>query len=64
MEDYFELIKYVFNFPIGYIQVSQVPGRGEPDSPGEINYDYVFNLLKELDYTGWIGTEYKPTGKL
>lgn len=46
---------------IGHIQISQVPGRGEPSFPGEINYDYVFNLLENHGYTDWIGCEYAPT---
>ena len=46
----------------GHIQVSQVPGRGEPSSAGEINYDYVFQLLRELGYNKWIGCEYNPQG--
>jgi hydroxypyruvate isomerase len=49
-------------FPhIGHIQVAQVPDRGEPNSPGEINYDYVFKLLDTLGYNGWIGLEYVPS---
>jgi hydroxypyruvate isomerase len=31
---------------IGHIQIAQVPGRHEPDSDGEINYDFVFKVLK------------------
>ncbi|XP_077981706.1 putative hydroxypyruvate isomerase [Glandiceps talaboti] len=46
---------------IGHIQISQVPDRGEPDSPGEINYPYIFKLLEEVKYDGYIGCEYKPT---
>ncbi|XP_077981369.1 putative hydroxypyruvate isomerase [Glandiceps talaboti] len=46
---------------IGYIQISQVPERGEPDSPGEINYPYIFKLLEEVKYDGYIGCEYKPS---
>ena len=42
--------------------MSQVPGRGEPSSAGEINYDYVFQLLRELGYNKWIGCEYNPQG--
>lgn len=47
---------------VAHIQIAQVPDRGEPDSPGEINYRYVFNLLEELGYKGWIGLEYHPRG--
>lgn len=46
----------------GHIQIAQVPGRNEPDGPGEINYNYVFNLLEKLGYQGHIGCEYRPRG--
>lgn len=50
-------------FPlIGHVQISQVPGRNEPDSPGEINYNYFLNLLENLGYQGHIGCEYRPRG--
>ncbi|XP_029286291.1 putative hydroxypyruvate isomerase isoform X2 [Cottoperca gobio] len=50
-------------FPIiGHVQVAQVPGRNEPDSAGELNSSYLFNLLENLDYQGYIGCEYKPLG--
>ncbi|RZF32950.1 hypothetical protein LSTR_LSTR015810 [Laodelphax striatellus] len=44
----------------GHIQIAQVPKRGEPNTPGEINYPYVFSVLKELKYNGFIGLEYLP----
>jgi len=44
---------------IGHIQIAGVPGRHEPDV-GEINYEYLFRLLDELKYDGWVGCEYKP----
>ncbi|CAM1297924.1 Gip (predicted) [Pycnogonum litorale] len=47
----------------GHIQISQAPNRNEPDSPGEINYPYIFKLLETLGYDDYIGLEYKPTGK-
>ncbi|XP_055497494.1 putative hydroxypyruvate isomerase isoform X2 [Leucoraja erinacea] len=50
-------------FPlIGHVQVAQVPNRNEPDSPGEINYSYIFKLLETLGYQGYIGCEYAPKG--
>lgn len=50
-------------FPlIGHVQVAQVPNRNEPDSPGEINYSYIFKLLETLGYQGYIGCEYTPKG--
>ena len=49
-------------FPrVGHIQISQVPGRNQPSFPGEINYPYIFSVLEDLDYNGWIGCEYKPS---
>jgi hydroxypyruvate isomerase len=44
---------------IGHIQIAGVPGRHEPDG-GEINYEYLFKLIDDLKYDGWIGCEYKP----
>ncbi len=44
---------------IGHIQIAGVPGRHEPDV-GEVNYEYLFKLLDELKYDGWVGCEYKP----
>ncbi|XP_003220293.2 putative hydroxypyruvate isomerase [Anolis carolinensis] len=54
LETYFPLI--------GHIQIAQVPGRHEPDSLGELNYSYLFQLLESMDYSGYIGCEYKPKG--
>lgn len=47
----------------GHIQIAQVPDRHEPDSPGEINFPYIFKLLEELGYQGYVGCEYKPLGE-
>ena len=44
---------------IGHVQLADNPGRFEPGT-GEINYRYLFTLLDELGYDGWIGCEYKP----
>jgi hydroxypyruvate isomerase len=46
---------------VGHIQIAGVPERHEPDV-GEINYPYLFALLDELGYDGWIGCEYRPAG--
>lgn len=45
---------------VGHIQIAQVPFRGEPNTCGEINYPYIFQLLEQEKYKGWIGLEYKP----
>lgn len=45
---------------VGHVQIAGVPGRHEPDV-GEINYPYLFRLLDDLGYDGWVGCEYKPS---
>ncbi|XP_069128136.1 putative hydroxypyruvate isomerase isoform X1 [Argopecten irradians] len=47
---------------IGHVQIAQVPDRGEP-TDGEVNFRYVFKLLTDLGYDGYIGLEYIPRGK-
>ena len=47
---------------IGHVQIASVPSRNEPDD-GEVNYPYLFRLLDELGYEGWIGCEYRPRGR-
>jgi hydroxypyruvate isomerase len=44
-----------------HVQIAGVPGRNEPNV-GEIDYPYLFDLLDELGYDGWVGCEYKPLG--
>ncbi len=44
---------------IGHVQIAGVPDRHEPDT-GELNYHYLFELLDELGYDGWVGCEYRP----
>lgn len=46
---------------VGHIQIAGAPERHEPDI-GEINYPYVFALLDELGFDGWVGCEYRPAG--
>jgi hydroxypyruvate isomerase len=45
-----------------HIQIAGNPGRHEPDI-GEINYPFLFDLLDEIGYAGWIGCEYRPKGE-
>lgn len=45
---------------IYYFQIAQVPHRNEPDTPGEINYQFVLEQLTSNGYQDWIGLEYKP----
>jgi 2-dehydrotetronate isomerase len=46
---------------VGHLQIASVPDRNEPDR-GELNYDYLFGIIEELGYNGWIGCEYRPKG--
>jgi len=54
-----KLRKYLPTGRVGHLQIAGVPGRNEPDV-GEINYPYLFALLDELGYSGWVGCEYRP----
>lgn len=47
---------------IGHLQIAGVPERHEPDD-GEVDYPYLFRLVDELGYDGWIGCEYRPRGR-
>ncbi|MBO0739774.1 MAG: hydroxypyruvate isomerase family protein [Alphaproteobacteria bacterium] len=42
-----------------HVQIAGNPGRHEPDI-GEINYRFLFDLLDEIGYSGWVGCEYRP----
>jgi len=44
---------------IGHFQIAGVPERHEPDT-GEVNYEYLFGVIDQLGYDGWIGCEYIP----
>ncbi len=44
---------------VGHLQIASVPERHEPDE-GELNYEYLFQVLEDLGYDGWIGCEYRP----
>ena len=47
---------------IGHIQFADTPGRHEPGT-GEINFPAVFAAIDRLDYAGWVGAEYEPSGR-
>ena len=47
----------------GHVQIAQVPGRHEPDDDGEVNFPFLFKLLRRLGYDGWVACEYIPRGK-
>jgi hydroxypyruvate isomerase len=44
---------------IGYIQLGDNPGRGEPGT-GEINYTWLLDRIDQLGYEGHIGCDYRP----
>ncbi len=56
-----KLHEYLPTGRVGHVQIAGVPHRHEPDR-GELDYGWVFNVLRELDYSGWIGCEYRPAG--
>jgi hydroxypyruvate isomerase len=45
----------------GHIQAAGAPERNEPDT-GEVRYTYLFDLLDDIGYDGWVGCEYRPAG--
>ncbi|KAG8040373.1 hypothetical protein G9C98_000944 [Cotesia typhae] len=51
---------YLNCFDKGHIQIAQVPHRNEPNTEGELNYKYIFSVIKDIGYSGYIGLEYKP----
>ena len=46
----------------GHVQIASMPDRHEPDH-GEIDYRWIFRLLEEVGYQGYIGCEYNPRGR-
>lgn len=42
-----------------HYQIASPPDRGEPDD-GEMNYRYLFKLIDESGFDGYVGCEYKP----
>ena len=44
---------------VGHIQIAGVPYRHEPDT-GEVLYPYLFKVMDEVGYAGWVGCEYHP----
>ena len=54
-----KLRQYLPSGRVGHLQIAGVPLRQEPDL-GELNYPYLFQLIDELGYDGWIGCEYRP----
>ena len=54
-----KLRHYLPGGQVGHLQIAGVPMRHEPDL-GELNHDYLFQVIDELGYSGWIGCEYRP----
>ncbi len=57
-----KLRKYLPTGRVGHLQIAGVPQRHEPDV-GELNYPYLFDVIDELGYDGWIGCEYRPAAR-
>jgi hydroxypyruvate isomerase len=47
---------------VGHVQIAAVPSRHEPNE-GEVNYPAIFAMLDQIEYSGWIGCEYRPRGR-
>ena len=54
-----KLRKYLPTGHVGHLQIAGVPQRHEPDL-GELNYPYLFSVIDELGFDGWVGCEYRP----
>ncbi|MEQ8343982.1 MAG: TIM barrel protein [Sneathiellaceae bacterium] len=46
----------------GHVQIANPPGRHGPGD-GELDLPFLLRLLDEAGYDGWVGCEYKPTGR-
>jgi hydroxypyruvate isomerase len=44
---------------IAHVQIADNPGRNEPGT-GEVNYNFIFGMLDQEGYPGWVGCEYRP----
>ena len=53
---------FLLDYNKGHIQISQAPGRNQPDAEGELDYRYILQLLEKYGYGDYIGLEYKPQG--
>ena len=54
-----KLRQYLPTGRVGHLQIAGVPQRHEPDI-GELNCHYLFDVIDELGFEGWIGCEYRP----
>ncbi len=46
----------------GHVQIAGCPERNEPDT-GEVRYEYLYGVLDQLRYQGWVGCEYRPAAR-
>ena len=56
--DITKYLKNIYSY-IGHIQIAGIPDRNEPDI-SEIDYKFIFKIINDLGYKGWIGCEYNP----
>ena len=56
--DVTKYLKNIYSY-IGHIQIAGIPNRNEPDI-SEIDYKFIFKIINDLGYKGWIGCEYNP----
>jgi hydroxypyruvate isomerase len=54
-----KLRQYLPTGRVGHIQIAGVPQRHEPNV-GEVSFPYLFEVIDELGFDGWIGCEYRP----
>jgi hydroxypyruvate isomerase len=54
-----KLRQYLPTGRVAHLQIAGVPERHEPDV-GELHHPYLFALLDQLGYDGWVGCEYRP----
>ena len=54
-----KLAEYLPSGHVGHIQIAGAPDRHEPNT-GELNYEFIFERLMQLDCQGWIACEYNP----
>jgi len=47
---------------IGHVQIADAPGRNEPGT-GTLAIDHYLDRIAATGYGGWVGLEYKPSGK-
>ena len=60
MEEGCVALKFRENYQyVGHCQLAGAPERNEPDR-GELDYEYIFTVVDELGYPGYIGCEYNP----